>query len=89
MFQPRIDGLIMCIIIGDAHQLIGHCLIPLDPWKYFFLVAKLLFNSKCKYVCEKVLSGIARHLDFCQEAAYSAIINDVMQYRLPNLIDQM
>ena len=23
----------MCIIIGDVHQFIGHCLIPLDPWK--------------------------------------------------------
>ena len=21
----------MCIIIGDVHQCIGHCLIPLDP----------------------------------------------------------
>ena len=22
----------MCNIIGDVHQFIGHCLIPLDPW---------------------------------------------------------
>ena len=22
----------MCIIIVNVHQLIGHCLIPLDPW---------------------------------------------------------
>ena len=22
----------MCIIIGDVHQFIGQCLIPLDPW---------------------------------------------------------
>ena len=24
-------GVILCIIIGDVHQLIGHCLILLDP----------------------------------------------------------
>ena len=30
--------LILCIINGDLHQFISHCLIPLDPWveKYFF-----------------------------------------------------
>ena len=22
----------LCIIIGDGHQFIGHCLIPLDIW---------------------------------------------------------
>ena len=25
------EGVILCIIIRDAHQFIGHCLIPLDP----------------------------------------------------------
>ena len=25
-----IQGIILCIIIGDVHQSIGHCLIPLD-----------------------------------------------------------
>ena len=24
----------MCIIIGNVHQFIGYCLIPLDPWVY-------------------------------------------------------
>ncbi len=35
MFQPLIiiyiKGLILCIIIGDVHQFIVHCLVPLDP----------------------------------------------------------
>ena len=34
-FQPLIvtqEGLILCIIIEDVHQFIGHCLIPLDSW---------------------------------------------------------
>ena len=22
----------MCVLIGDVHQCIGHCLIPIDPW---------------------------------------------------------
>ena len=22
----------MCINVGDVHQLVGHCLIPLNPW---------------------------------------------------------
>ena len=25
-------GLILCIIIWNVHQFIGHCVIPLDPW---------------------------------------------------------
>ena len=25
------EGVILCIIIVDVHQFIGHCLIPLDP----------------------------------------------------------
>ena len=25
------EGLIVCIVIGDVHQFIRHCLIPLDP----------------------------------------------------------
>ena len=24
----------MCIIIGDLHKFIDHCLIPLDPWTH-------------------------------------------------------
>ena len=34
-YQPLIAILhfvILCIIIGDVHQFIGHCIIPLDPW---------------------------------------------------------
>ena len=33
-FQPPIviaEGIILCIIIGDVHKFIDHCLIPLDP----------------------------------------------------------
>ena len=26
------EGVIFCNIIGDVHQFMGHCLIPLDPW---------------------------------------------------------
>ena len=29
---PTIEGIILWIIIGDIHQYIGNCLIPLDPW---------------------------------------------------------
>ena len=35
MFQPLIlicMGLILCIIIGDVRQFIGHCLNHLYPW---------------------------------------------------------
>ena len=33
--------LILFIIIGFIHQLIGHCLIPLDPWVYYACVCLL------------------------------------------------
>ena len=26
------EWVILCIIIGDVHKFIDHCLIPLDPW---------------------------------------------------------
>ena len=26
------EGFILCLVIGDVHHLIGHCLIPLYPW---------------------------------------------------------
>ena len=29
---PHSKGVVLCIIIGDVNQFIGHCLIPLDPW---------------------------------------------------------
>ncbi len=34
-FQPlilRSERVILRYIIGNVHQFIGHCLIPLDPW---------------------------------------------------------
>ena len=34
----------MCIIIGDVHQFIGNCLIPLDPC-HQFLISKKNINS--------------------------------------------
>ena len=27
----------MCVVIGDVHQFIGHCLIPLDLWNNFII----------------------------------------------------
>ncbi len=32
-FKYSTEGAILCIIIGDVHQFIGNCLIPLDPFK--------------------------------------------------------
>ena len=29
------EGEILCIIIGDVHQFICHCLIPLYPWSKY------------------------------------------------------
>ena len=40
------ERVILCIIIWDVHQFIGHCLMPLDP---LFVVA-LLKNWKLKFV---------------------------------------
>ena len=44
-FQPLIviiEAAIMCIIIGDVHQFIGFCLIPLDP---------CIFKDKESVIC--------------------------------------
>ena len=46
LIKPLIEsaeGVILCIIIGDVHSFIGHCLIPLDPW-CLSVYAKVIFN---------------------------------------------
>ena len=35
--QNFTDGIILCIIIGDIHIFVGHCLIHLNPWFLVFL----------------------------------------------------
>ena len=38
------EGIILCIIIGDEHQLIGHYLIPVDPWQYRVKIEVLVID---------------------------------------------
>ena len=40
----NLGGVIFCIIIGDEHQFIGYCLIPLDPWAQLLGLTMLLFQ---------------------------------------------
>ena len=44
------EGVILCIIIGNVHQFIGHCLIPLDPCTVYLhkLAAFFLLLENCK-----------------------------------------
>ena len=36
----------MCVIIGDVHQFIGHCLIPLDTRLILLLVVFIYLGEK-------------------------------------------
>ena len=57
----------MCIIIGDVHQLIGHCLIPLDLWFYLLnLEQSTSIDENIDYKClydRKDPAGAAGVLD--------------------------
>ena len=42
--QWAYEGVILCVIIGDVHQFIEYCLIPLYPW--FFTIIDLQRESE-------------------------------------------
>ena len=44
MFQTLTEGVILCIIIGDLHQIIGHCRI--DPWVYHSYLLSICITNK-------------------------------------------
>ena len=41
----------MCIIIGDVHKFIGHCIIPLDPCILLLLYKNIFDKNKIKINC--------------------------------------
>ena len=43
-FQQSSEGVILCVIIGEVHQFIGHRLIPLDPRDKILLITSLKFG---------------------------------------------
>ena len=52
LFQPlivTIEGLILCINIGDVHQFIGYCLIPLDVCIHPVIIWRWLRCSENPY----------------------------------------
>ena len=63
----------MSIIIGDVHQFIGHCLIPLDPWigPNSFKQTKQEDLNFIKYIYLLYVESLFGHNDYKTDLIYT------------------
>ena len=86
-FQPLIQSteeVILCIIIGDIHQFIGHCLIPVDLNFLFRFLICLLNNFGDYYEIYQLIhlveyTNVLTNILIYKEVILCIIIGDIHQ----------
>ena len=69
-------------IIENVHQLIGHCLIPLDPWVYLF--KDVLDHAICLFA-SKLYYNLHKFRDRIMEYKYLFLNNDKLKRKVVTL----